>query len=613
MKYIFSAFLFILCLQLSVAAQGELNNRFRLAQSYEQAGEVQRALSIYEQLYKEKPDNFQFFDALNRVYIRLKNFDASISIVTSRLSSYPDDINLHGLLGSTYYQKGDEAKAFETWDRALSREGQQPIAYRVIANYAIERRALERAIYYLNEGRKISDEYYSFSFDLANLHSLLMHYRQAAEEYCYILSKQPEQLNLIMSRMSAYMTKQDARDNTISVVQEWEKKTGDVNFLLLLGWIYSEAQQFDRAFDTYIIIDKKRNSEGADLYNFAQNSLSGGDYATASKAFQEIIETYPSSNFVPPAKIGYARTLEAALDEKYATSSGSWKAYSRPVNEEEYSQVLKAYQEVQSLKNAGSAAEEAQYREGYIRLKRLSDTSGARQALSDFLQKHPVSLHAVPAFLLMADIYLLKGDISRAAEYFERVRNNSRTKPDEKLSASYMLARIEFFRGNFTQAVSQLNEISARMEDNSANDAIELSVIINTTKNDSLSLFEFAKAELFTEQYRFKEAAEIYRRLSTKEDLLTLKDLCEFRYAQMLTAENDYPAAITVLSSVSERGESSIYADKATLLLAQIYEFGIKDDAKAVEYYENLLAKFPNSLYLDYARENIISVKNRKK
>jgi outer membrane protein assembly factor BamD (BamD/ComL family) len=37
----------------------------------------------------------------------------------------------------------------------------------------------------------------------------------------------------------------------------------------------------------------------------------------------------------------------------------------------------------------------------------------------------------------------------------------------------------------------------------------------------------------------------------------------------------------------------------------------LKDSVKAVESYESLLAKFPKSLYLDEARQNIIELKKK--
>ena len=131
---------FLILFNVSVFSQQDIMNRFMLGQNYEQAGEFQKAKDIYEELFQKQSDNFQFFDALNRVYTQLKEYDKSISIIEQRLNTNPADINLYGLLGKTYYLKGDEQKAFETWDEAITKFPENPTSYRTIANYAIERR-----------------------------------------------------------------------------------------------------------------------------------------------------------------------------------------------------------------------------------------------------------------------------------------------------------------------------------------------------------------------------------------------------------------------------------------------------------------------------------------
>jgi len=97
---------------------GDMNNRFMLAQSFEQAGEFQKAMEILEELIKRQPDNYQFFDALNRMYINLKKYDKSAVLIEQRLNKNPHDLNLWGMLGSTYHVMGNEPKAFEIWDEA---------------------------------------------------------------------------------------------------------------------------------------------------------------------------------------------------------------------------------------------------------------------------------------------------------------------------------------------------------------------------------------------------------------------------------------------------------------------------------------------------------------
>ena len=78
-----------------------------------------------------------------------------------------------------------------------------------------------------------------------------------------------------------------------------------------------------------------------------------------------------------------------------------------------------------------------------------------------------------------------------------------------------------------------------------------------------------------------------------------------------MLAENNYLEAVSAFENVAEEGVKNIYADKAVYLIGKIHQFGINDLVKAKEYYQKLLAEFPNSIYLDDAREQLNLLKNK--
>ena len=181
----------------------------------------------------------------------------------------------------------------------------------------------------------------------------------------------------------------------------------------------------------------------------------------------------------------------------------------------------------------------------------------------------------------------------------------------DKSYANYQLARIFSFRNDFESARKNLISVMGNLKDNIANDAIELSILLNTAKNDSSNLSLYCSAEFLAEQKRFNEAKELYGRLSQNQQAFVFHSIAKLRVAEMVIALNDYQNAIANLSLLVDEAEKNIYADKALYLQGQIYQYGLKDSVKAVESYESLLAKFPRSLYLDKARENIIELKKK--
>jgi outer membrane protein assembly factor BamD (BamD/ComL family) len=71
---------------------------------------------------------------------------------------------------------------------------------------------------------------------------------------------------------------------------------------------------------------------------------------------------------------------------------------------------------------------------------------------------------------------------------------------------------------------------------------------------------------------------------------------------------SNYSEAESLLKSLIDDEKTTIFDDKSTFLMAQLLFFGKKDNSAALEYYQKLLAKFPNSLYFDRARTQINSL-----
>ena len=119
MKIAYLAIISTLFLSSTIVSQVDINNKIMLAQSFEQAGDYDRAAILFEEIYSLQPQNYQVFESLNRVYIQSKKYESSVKLIESRLKQYPQDINLYGMLGTTHYQMGNESKAYETWERGL--------------------------------------------------------------------------------------------------------------------------------------------------------------------------------------------------------------------------------------------------------------------------------------------------------------------------------------------------------------------------------------------------------------------------------------------------------------------------------------------------------------
>ncbi len=595
----------------SAQLNNDLSNFYMLGQNYEQAGELEKAKSIYEDLYKKQPDNYQIFDALNRIYLLLKEYNLSVQIINDQIKSSPDNISLYGMLGTTYYLMGDENKAFQTWDNALKNSTPNAANYRAFANYAIQMRTFDKAIEYLKKGEEISDDPKYFSYDLANIYAITMQYKDAAKEYCAILSNDPKQIDAVQNRILSYVNKPEALKSTIEVFENFSGNDQNLSFDHILGRLYIENKSYKEAFDIYKQIDSKSKIHGAELYNFAELVYDEAQYSIAADAYNYILDNYPDSPFAPRAKLGYAKTLEAGLTVK--DTLDNWKQFhfinSEKSGDEE--KVISAYLDLIKTYPNSEVGYEAYLHAGRIRLYRQNDLAGAEKYFNKVIEETPSSKFGAAAYAEMGKISLLNGNLDSAEMNYSNIINNTRLSQESRNYAAFQLSKINFYKCNFEKARKILDPIFNDLKDNSANDAIEFSFILNISFKDSADLVIFSSAEFLAEQQKFKEAADKYKIIISNPQAFLLKGICQLRQAEMELALNNYDKSLNLLQNIADEGEKNIYADKALYLIGKIYQFSLNETNKAVEVYEKLLEKFPNSLYLDEVRNEIIKLRNK--
>jgi tetratricopeptide (TPR) repeat protein len=595
-----------------LAQNNGLLNKYALAQSYEHAGDLQKAVKIYEELYQSDRNNNIYLESLNRIYVSLKNYAASVNLLEQEISFRPKDINLYGLLGTTYYLMGNEEKAFQVWDEPFTFLEPNPVFYRVIANYAIQRRAFDKAIDFFKRGEEISRDKIVFSYDLAQLYSLTMQYENAADEYCTILLNDPLQLETVQRKILATANKPGALKVTIPVV---EKYVNDDNYSLsyLLARLYIENKDYDKAYELYIDIDEELSQNGNELYKYASFLFRENEYELSKNVYKSIIELYPNSPLIPISKLGYAKALEALLMMEYSKQVPVWKPYFsvEPYESENVIEVIDAFEEVVNLYKNSEAAYEALLRIGMIKFYLQDKQDEAKQYFKRIIDEARMSVSTADAYSQLGEIALVNGNLSEAENNYSQVTILARIDLQKINDAKYKLARIKYYSGNIESAQKLLADILKNLKDDNANDALSLSLLLNTSKNDSVNIAIFAEAEFLADQKKFSEAAEKYKLIANNPMAFILHSIASIRLAEMELALNNYNRSIELFEQIVEEEEKNIYADKALYLLAEIFQYGIGDSAKAIEMYEMLLAKFPASIYIDKARTEIIKLREK--
>jgi len=604
--------LILVLLIFSVQAQQRNEQKFSLAQSYEQIGDYNSAVKLYEELYQSDPANSMYINALYRIYTQLKNYAALVNILDERIKQKPDDIEAYGMLGSTYYLMGNEEKAVEVWNEPFQSGNINPVFYRVIGNYVLERRAFELAIDLYEQGKNASEDKVLYAFDLARLYSLTMQFEKAAKEYCLILANMPSQLNIVESKIFETVSRPGALDAMIKGIEDCADKN-NLSYSFLLARLYSEKKSYQKSYEIYLYIDKVQSSKGRDLYNFGSQMFSEKEYKLAADVFKKITDEYADSPVNSQSSLGYARSLEASLLEDYEKTLPLWKPFFPLIKFQsgKTGEVLDAFDAVINLYKHSEPAYESILRKAVIQFYLLNDYEQARILLEVIVKEAPLSKNSAEAYLELGNIALIEGKLDEAEKDFSSILKLLSASEEQKNKAIYKLGKVNFYQGNFDEAKKHLSKVLGNLKDNSANDAIELTLLLNPQMNDSSNLLTYARAEFLAEQKKFDEAAASYKKLADNQQAFVLRSISAINYGEMMIAVDNYQDAVSVLEGVSVEGEKNIYADKAVYLLGKIHQYGIKNFSKAEGFYQKLLADYPKSIYADDARAQILFLQNK--
>ncbi len=595
------------------AQQTNVFNQIRLAQTYRSIGQLNKAKTILSDLYKNNKNNIALYNELNKILIQLKDYNTSEKIIKERLNIEPKNISLYGDLGTTYFLKGKEKKAKEVWLKGISTNPESAFAYRTIANYMIQNRAIEDAIEVLKKGNKISKNHTLFAYDLANLYSITMKFENATEEYCNILLEKPKQIGIVKNRILAYIHSNGAVKPTLEVVEDFYNDYDKPIFLELLADLYLKTNKIEKAFSTYTRLENETTKNGSKLYRFAQIAYRSGYNKISAKAFQVIIENYKSSSLISGAKIGYAKALEADINKQNNNSNDAWKPLKLNIkanSKEIYQGIISAYMEIIKEYPNNKIGEEAEYRIGKIYLDYLKQPDKAKDIFTKIVtldnNKHFTNLSKFE----LSKISILNNNFSAAKKYLEQILENSRSEKELKSKTKFLLAKINTWQGKFENAIKLLNEIKQNPKDKNTNDALELSLILNTFKSDSTNLKKYFYADNLVMQNKFKKALTIYREIAENKNLFILKDFAALNYAKLLIALNKYKETVIFLNKILNCDEANIYKDKFLFLLGIDFYYGLHKPNEAKKNLTKLLENYPTSLYYNKSRKIITEIKS---
>ena len=583
--------------------------KFRLAQSYEQAGNYENAAKLYEELLAKDQSSYVYFDSTRRMYIQLKRYDDAIALIQRRLLMNSADLATRAILASTYYKAGKEKEATVEWDKAIATDPGNAGVYRLVAKSMLENRLLDKTAEVYRRARVACKDPNLYTIDLAQLLATSMDYVGASVEFLSWLRQNPAQLSFVQGRMATYTSKEEGRSAAIEAVKNEIKRDDDPKLYELLGWIYLEGKSYDDAFDSYRKLDKLTKAQGGQIYAFAERAFKERAFDAAAKAYLEAINIPVAAARLPYAKYGYASSLKemSALSD---TLAGVAAAGQVPATESQpqYAGAIAYFREIINEYPHSEFSAKSYYQVGTIQFERFFDLDGALTSFENVEREFPGlnTIHFDVA-LKIGEVLTARGDTARAGVKYRFVNDAPNTTPDQHDESSYRLAELEYFGGKFQDAMKRLGEITLNLKADYANDALQLLSFLQENKTTGeAALAHFSRADLLARQRRNTEAIPVFLDLIEKYPQALLVDDALMKVAALQTQARLFADAIKSYERLLlQFKESSIALDKAQFNIGEIYQFGLNNKPKAISAYEKLLADFPQSILATTARKRI--------
>lgn len=601
--------LFFSFTNLIFSQNNQLQNQLRLARLFESSGKLEDAEKIYTELYNVQPKNYQFYNSLYKILIKQKKYEEALRLTQNQIDLNKKNTNLFGDLGSTYFLMGNERKAISIWEDALNIEPDNAFAYKVIANYLIENRLIDKALEVLNKANAVSDDPTIFSYDIANLYSLTMKYEKATEEYCKIILQKPKQLNLVKNRIIGYINSNKAEEPTLKTVENIYNDGENITILKLLGELYFRTNNIEKAFDTTEKIEEETVKNGSVLFSFAQKSTRLGVYKISAKAYNKIIIDYPESALYSEAELGYTRSLEADL-KSTTVQRHKWEPLiiDQNMDEYEYGNLINAYEKLNKKYSRNKIGWEAEFRIAQIYFNNLKQLEKSDSIFTKIVTEVRSLSYLDESNFGLAQIALKNDDLHSAEGYLLKVTKSRIAKRTLKSKTNFLMAKVKMWQGNFSESLSWLNKVRENPKDPYVNDALQYSLILSTFKNDSTNLFSFSNADYLVEKGEFDIAANEFKNLADNNNLYLLKDFAALRYIELIIALNNYKEAVIFLEEISNCDEDNIYKDRFLYLLGSCYYYGMQNNDKALLTLTIFFDEFPNSIYFNKARKIISEI-----
>ena len=577
-------------------AQKALDDKLAM-QFYEQK-QYDKAAIYFEKLYDKQPD--AYFTYYFKCLIETKDYKTAEKITKRHIKHSEGNTHLYVKLGQVYKLMENPDKEKEQYNKAIKEVIPEQNFVFALAHAFEEVELYDYAIEVYKKGRKQTAASYPYYYEIADLYKKKGDLKSMVNEYLDAIEFRESELYTAQANLQqslGYDDKNGGFNNPI-LKQELQKriqqKPDKTIFSEFLIFLLNQQKDFDGSYVQNKALDKRQKGDGTRIMELAKLCVSNENYVVAEKCYQYVMSKGKDNPYYDIADIERlnANYLQLTTQTNPATAS-----------------VLQLCADIEvAIKQYGisNLTMPLIKKSALLHAYYLNKPELAILMLEDMISQYTFDKNNVAEIKLdLGDMNLLIGNIWDASLLYSQVEKDFKYEVVGQ-SAKYRNAKLSYYASDFKWAKAQCDVLKGATTKTIANDALDLSLVITDaigvdTNDAPLSMF--ASAELLVLQHQYDRALARLDSINSLFSEHTLGDDIYYKKAVIFKRTNRYAEAAKMYENILEFYPTELYGDDALFKEAELYERYLNDKEKAKQLYQDVLTKYPGSIYVVDARK----------
>lgn len=582
----------------SFVCEAQKNMDDKLAMQYYEQKDYGKAVDYFDKLYDKNPD--AYFTYYYQCLVQLKEYAKAEKVLKKQMKRNDTAFHLYVWLGKLYKLQNLPDKEKESYHKGIKELIPEQRYVFVLAHSFEDEGLYDYALEVYKKGRKETASTYPYYYEIADLYKKKGDLKAMINEYLDAVEFRESELFAAQANLQQSLGYDDQSGgfNNPLLKQELQKRIQQnpdkIVFSEFLIFIQNQQKDFEGSFVQNKALDKRNKEDGTRLMELAKICLSNENYSVAEKCYDYVVNKGKDNAYYDVAVIEKLNAKYLQLTQSADPSTADIVQLESNIDE-----AIKTY----GINNLSlplikkSALLKAYY---------LNKPKEAIQNLEDVLLKYTFDKYVVADIKLdLGDMNLLIGNIWDASLLYSQVEKDFKYEPTGQ-DAKFRNAKLSYYASDFKWAKAQCDVLKGATSKVIANDALDLSLIITDAigvDTNAAPLSMFSSADLLILQHQYNAAIQRLDSINTMFSEHTLGDDIYYKKAEIFKRTGRYAEAEKMYQNIVEFYPTELYGDDALFKQAELNERYLSNNEKAKQLYQDLLTKYPGSIYVVEARK----------